>query len=99
MQRVAVWALSVAGVIGLLLALGFEGWKGPNGPEFRMGFPDAWVVWESLPNGGHRYEVNVLRWSVLILAGSVYALYGAVRLNQRKATDPEPGPAADRGQK
>ncbi len=96
MRRAAVWVLSVAGVIGLLLAFGFEGWRGPNGPEFRMGFPDSWVVWESLPNGGHHFEVNLLRWSVLILVGSVYALYYAVRLSRRRSPDAEPDAAPDR---
>ena len=97
MRRVAVGVLAVAGVIGLLLALGFERWMGPHGPEFRMGYPDAWVIWESLPNGGHRYEVNLLRWSALILLGSVYALYYAVRLSRRKSVDADPGTAPGAG--
>lgn len=90
MKRISVWVLSIAGVIGLFLGLGFKGWKGPNGPEFRMGYPDSWIVWESLPNGGHRFEVNLLRWSALILIVSVYALYYSVRLGRRKSLDAEP---------
>jgi hypothetical protein len=97
MRRIVVWVLSVGGVIGLLLALGFRGWQGPNGPEFRMGYPDSWVVWESTPNGGHRFEVNVLRWSFLILVASVYALYYAVRIGRRKTPEAEPGATADGG--
>ena len=95
MRRVVVWVLSVGGVIGLLLALGFKGWQGPNGSEFRMGYPDSWVIWESLPNGGHQFEVSIWRWSFLILFGSIYALYYAVRLNRRKSADAEPGAAPD----
>lgn len=95
MRRVAIWVLSVGGVIGLLFALGFKGWQGPNGLEFRMGYPDSWVVWESTPNGGHRFEVSVLRWSVLILVTSVYALYYAVRLSNHKSPGAEPGVAGD----
>ncbi len=91
MRKVGVWVLSVGGVIGLFLAFGFEGRKGPNGPEFRMGYPDSWVVWESTPDGGHRFEVSVLRWSVLILGASVYALYHAVRLGRRKSSVAGPG--------
>jgi hypothetical protein len=91
MRKVAVWLLSVSGVIGLLVAFSFEAWKGPNGPEFRMGYPDSWVVWESTPNGGHRSEVDFLRWSVLIWVTSVYALYYAVRLGRRNAPDSGPG--------
>jgi hypothetical protein len=90
MRRVAVWGLWIGGMIGLLLASGFEGWKGPNGPEFRMGYPDSWVIRESLPNGGHRFEVNLIRWSVLILFGSIYALYYAVRLNRHNDANIEP---------
>ena len=81
MRKVAVWVLSVAGVIGLLLALGFQLWKGPNGLEFRMGYPDAWVVWESTPGGGNRADVHVLRWSVLILVTTLRDLL-------RPATEP-----------
>ena len=88
MRRVTVWVLSVAGVIGFLLAFGFEGRKRPSGPEFRMGYPDSWVVWESLPDGGHRFEANPLRWSGLILVGSVSALYYAVRINRRGPQTP-----------
>lgn len=90
MRRVTIWVLSVAGIIGLLFAFGFRSWQGPNGPEFRMGFPDSWVGWESLPNGGHQFEVSLLRWSFLILFGSIYALYYAVRLNQRHSVDTAP---------
>lgn len=97
MRRTTVWALSIAGVVGLLLAFGVKSWQGPNGPEFRMGYPDSWGVWESLPNGGFRYEVNFLRWSALILVGSVYALYYAVRLNRRVPVNAKPGAAPDRG--
>ena len=93
MRRTAVWALSIAGVVGLALGLGFKSWQGPNGPEFRMGYPDSWIVWESTPNGGHHFQVNFLRWSGLILVASVYALYYAVRLNRRKPA----GAAPDRG--
>lgn len=87
MRKVTVGVLSVGGVIGLLLALGFRAWQGPNGPEFRMGYPDPWVVWESTPNGGHHFEVNIVRWSFLILVAGVYALYYAVRLGRRKALE------------
>lgn len=96
MRKVATWVLSVAGAAGLFLAVGFSGWQGPNGSEFRMGFPDSWVVWESLPNGGHRFEVSFLRWSFLILVGGVYALYYAFRLVRRQPADAEPAAAADR---
>ncbi len=95
MRPGVVWVLSVAGIIGLLLALGFEAWKGPNGPEFRMGYPDSWITWESLPNGGHRFEVNPLRWSGLMLVGSVYALYYAVRLTRRRSTHVDEGAVPD----
>ncbi len=86
MRKVAAGLLFVASVICLLLAFGFRAWQGPNGPEFRMGYPDAWVVWESTPNGGHRGEVSVVRWSFLILAAGVYALYYAVRLGRRNGS-------------
>lgn len=96
MRQVVFWVLLFAGGIGLLLAFGFETWNGPNGPEFRMGYQDLWVVWESFPNGGHRSEVNLLRWSALILVGSVYSLYYATRLSRRKAAVAEPTAASER---
>jgi hypothetical protein len=84
MRKVGVWLLAVGGLVGLILALGFERRQGPDGPDFRMGYPDSWIVWESTPNGGHRYEINAFRWSFGILVASVYALYYAVRLGRRK---------------
>jgi hypothetical protein len=86
MHKVTAWLLAVGGLIGLVLALGFEVRQTPDGPDFRMGYPDSWVVWESTPNGGHRYEMNALRWSFGILVAGVYSLYYAVRLWRRKAT-------------
>ena len=95
MRKVAVWVLAVGGVVGLALALGFERRRGSGGGEFRMGWPDSWIVWESTPNGGFRWEVNFLRWSVLILIASIYSVYYAVRLNRRQPADAEPGAAVD----
>src|SRR5262245_15467662 len=98
MRRAGVWILTIAGLVGLLMALTFEGRGGPQGSAFRMGLPDAWVEWESTPNG-HTFGVYILRWSFGILVASVYALYYAVRLSRH--TQPqkpaEPGAAPDRG--
>jgi hypothetical protein len=95
MRKGAVWILSVGGVVGLLVALSFEWRKGPDGSAFRIGYPDSWVVWESTPNGGFRWEIDFIRWSVLILIASVYSVYYAVRLSRRPPADVEPATSAD----
>ena len=81
MRKAAVWVLTIAGLAGLCMALGFEGRGGPQGWVYRVGYPDAWVEWESTP-AGHTYGVNVLRWSFGTLVASVYALYYAVRVRR-----------------
>jgi hypothetical protein len=90
-----VWVLTVGGVIGLLLAFSFESRGTLDGWDFRMGFPDAWVVREGLPHGGFRSEVNFLRWSFGILATSVFALSYAARLSRGSARQAEPVAAPD----
>ncbi len=98
MRKASVWVLTIAGLFGLLLALGFEGHGGPREWEFRMGYPDAWVEveWVSPPSSsvpgaidsGFESRVLFLRWSFGILVASIGALSYAVRLGLRK------GPAA-----
>jgi hypothetical protein len=102
MRKVAVWFLTIAGLIGLLTALSFEGHGG--GVEiqgqgaaaepirqpmvWRVGFPDKWLEFESQPNA-HVAGVNVLSWSFVILSASVCALCTAL-LWRRRASPPKP---------
>jgi hypothetical protein len=81
MRKTAVRVLTIASVAGLCSAFGFEGRDEPQGRVYRVGYPDAWVDWESTPNG-QTYGVNVLRQSFGILVVSVFALYYAVRRRQ-----------------
>lgn len=95
MRNVAVWVLSVGGVIGLVMFFSVVWVERLNGFEFRMGFPDSWIVWESIPPGGHRSEINFVRWSVLILVASVSALQSAARLSRQTPAAVEPSSNAD----
>ena len=98
MRKAAVWMLTIAGLAGLCMALGFEGRGGPQGWVHRVGYPDAWVEWESTPDG-FTSGMHVVRWSVGILVASVYALCYAVRLSRRTPLEKpaEPVAAPDRG--
>jgi hypothetical protein len=94
MRKAGVWLLSIAGVVGLLTALSFEGHGGgvsrlqPEGPivdgpmTYRVGIPDAWLEWESSLNG-RIADVHFVRWSFAILLVSVCALCSAVLLRWR----------------
>ena len=97
------WFLTIAGVIGLIMALSIEGHiRGvsdlqPDGPIsmgpmiYRMGFPDGWLEWESSPNShSHIMGVHFDRWSFAILVASVCAICSAVVLRMRTPKLSEP---------
>jgi hypothetical protein len=84
MRRTLCWVLGLAGLVGLVLFLSLEGRGGHGQSVFRMDWPDAWLVWEDRPDG-HRFEVQLFRWSVGIGVASVYALYYSARLGRRRA--------------
>jgi hypothetical protein len=99
MRRALCWGLGLGGLVGLVLFLSCEGHSGQGLSVFRMGSPDAWLVWESRPDG-HQFEMNLLRWSMGIGVASVFALYYSVRLARRPAAlasskHAEPGAAPD----
>ena len=98
MRKSSVWLLTIAGLVGLVMALGFERPAGPQGWVFRMGFPDTLAEAEWTSNS-YTGRVYFLRWSFAILVASVYALCFAVRLSRR--TPPQksakPGAAPERG--
>ena len=60
-RRAASWILGIAGLVGLILFLSFEGHSGQGQSVFRMGSPDPWFVWEYRPDSGNRFEMNLLR--------------------------------------
>jgi hypothetical protein len=100
MRRALCWVLGLAGLVGLGLFLWPESHGGQGHWMFRMGSPDAWLVWESRPDGGWQYEMNLLRWSIGIFVASVYVLCHSVRLALTPAAPAsskhaEPGPAHD----
>jgi hypothetical protein len=98
MRKVPIWLLLIAGLIGLVMALGsFQGRGG--GREIqgdggivervreermirRMGYPDTWLEWESRPNA-HIVGVYFLSWSFGILVASVCALCGVLVPSRR----------------
>ncbi|MFL5328217.1 MAG: serine/threonine-protein kinase [Gemmataceae bacterium] len=85
--------LAVLGVIGVVLFLSFEG-TGERGQwAFRMGKPDAWLIWENRTNGTG-FELNWLRWSVGIGVASLIALSQAVRWWPRSLETPSQPAAA-----
>jgi hypothetical protein len=104
MRKASVGFLTIAGVVGLVTALSFQAHgggvsrPGAEGPalvepmSYRVGVPDAWLVWESGPDGRTR-GVYLLRWSFAILVASVCALCCAARLSWRT---PSQEPAAPR---
>jgi hypothetical protein len=89
--------LTVAGLVGLLLALAFDWRVGPTGSVFQMGYPDAWLVvereWTPSSSGAGATDFRTesrfhfLRWSFGALVASNCALIGAVRLGRRTPTD------------
>jgi hypothetical protein len=99
MRRALRGVLGLAGLIGLICLLSFEAHGRQDRPGhlgewvFRLGSPDAWLWWEDRPNV-HRFELNPLRWSVVLGIAGVVALYYAVRLSRRPAA-PAPGQPAE----
>jgi hypothetical protein len=92
MRRTLCWILGLAGLVGLVLFLSFQ-WRGGQGQSvFRMGWPDAWLVWEDRPDG-HRFEVQLSRWSTGIGVASVFALYYSAHLGRRRAAPAQDKPA------
>ena len=92
MRRTLCCVLGLAGLIGLVLCLSFEGRGGAAQVAFCMGWPDAWLVWESHP-GGRGFEIDLVHWSVAIGVAGVFALYYSARLWRRPATPLQDSPA------
>jgi hypothetical protein len=79
MRRLMVAVLTLLGLVGLILFLSFEINSEQGYSSFRMGQPDAWIVWDEDLNG-HKYAVTFTRWSFGIGILALVCLYYSVRL-------------------